>query len=75
MLSALPAKYKELLFNLFNRFLERTILQILHILNKYAFNNTFQSIFHLAFETFYSDFLQSDYKQIISDNKEKDDCA
>jgi len=46
-----------------------------YILNNDAFNNIFQSIFHPAFETSYSDFiLRSDYKQIISD-KEKTNCA
>jgi len=46
-----------------------------YILNKDAFN-TFQSTFHPAFETSHSDFiLRPDYKQIISDNKKKADCA
>jgi len=36
----------------------------------------FHSTFHLAFEISYSDFiLRLDYKQIISDNKKKADCA
>jgi len=47
-----------------------------YILNKHAFNNIFQSTFHPAFETSYSDFiLRPDYKQIISDSKEKADYA
>jgi len=48
-----------------------------YILNKHAFNNTFQSTFHSTFETTsYSDFIfLSDYKQIISDNKENANCA